>query len=87
MAALRTLVYENQRGWRYYWREGDAFAHLVRATPGAQDLRAECVALMTAGAPPRGSISCRWTPDLFQESEARLAAVYDAARGELRYMR
>jgi len=87
MAAPRVLVYENQRGWRYYWCEGDSFAHLLRATQGAQDLRAECAALATTGASPRGSISCRWTPDLFEEGGARLVATYDATRGELRLSR
>ena len=86
MAASRVLVYENQRGWRYYWCEGDAFAHLLR-TQFIQDLRTECAALATTGAPPRGSISCRWTPELFDESDAHLVASYDPARGELRYSR
>lgn len=87
MAAPRVLVYENQRGWRYYWREGDGFAHLLRATQGAQDLRADCAGLATTGAPPRGSISCRWTAALFDESDAHLVASYDPARGELRRSR
>ena len=58
MATPRVLIYENQRGWRYYWRERDAFAHVLR-TQRTSDLTAECAALAQQGRPPAGCLSCR----------------------------
>lgn len=87
MATPRVLIYENARGWRYFWREGDGFAHLLRAAQVSADLKADCVGLSAYGAPPPGSISCLWTPTLFAEGGAQLIAIYDPARSELRYQR
>lgn len=86
MAKPRVLVYEDRRGWRYYWREGDVFAHILRPQL-SRDLAADCVALAEYGTPPDGSVSSAWTSDLVDEGHVRLIAQYDKGHGGLRYQR
>ena len=81
MARPRVLIYADGRGWCYYWREGDEYAHMLRAQLSG-GLAVECAALDEQGVPPRGSIGCRWTPDLFDEERWRLVAIYE--KGQLR---
>lgn len=81
MARIRVLVYEDRRGWRYYWREGDAFAYMLRANMSG-DLTMDCFELAERDVAPQGSVGCRWTPDLFDEQRVRLVAVYE--KGHLR---
>lgn len=86
MAKPRILIYEDRRGWRYYWREGDVFAHMLRPQL-SRDLTTECVALAEHGTPPDGSVSSAWTAELVAEGRVRLIALYDTGRGELHYHR
>lgn len=79
MARSRVLVYEDPRGWRYYWREGDPFAYMLRAHMSG-DLQLECQRLEEYGTPPQGSVGCRWTPDLFDADRVRPLAVYEKGR-------
>lgn len=83
MARSRVMVYEDRRGWRYYWREGDPFAYMLRATMSA-DLARECFDLDELSVPPPGSVGCRWTPDLFDAERVRLLVLYE--KGRLRWM-
>jgi hypothetical protein len=82
VAGPRVLVYQDGRGWRYYWREGDDFAHLLRAQLST-NLALECQGLAEQATPPPGSIGTRWTPDLFDPERVQLVAVYD--RGHLQW--
>lgn len=79
MAKSRVYVYEDPRGWRYYWREGDPFAYMLRAQMSV-DLVEECVRLEEAGIAPQGSVGCRWTPGLFDEDGVRLLAICEKGR-------
>lgn len=79
MAQTRVLVYEDPRGWRYYWCEGDAFAYMLRAQL-SQQLASECERLEMYGEPPAGSVGCRWTPDLFDPSRVRHIATCENGR-------
>ncbi|HEY7850692.1 MAG TPA: hypothetical protein VIC27_11545 [Ktedonobacterales bacterium] len=83
MAQTRVVVYEDPRGWRYYWREGDAFAYMLRADL-SRDLAGECANLEARATPPPASVGCRWTPELFDDSLVRLIAIYE--HGRLRRM-
>ncbi|MGH2515888.1 MAG: hypothetical protein ACRDHP_09565 [Ktedonobacterales bacterium] len=83
MARTRVMVYEDRRGWRYYWREGDPFAYMLRAHMGA-DLAVECGNLDEHSTAPLGSVGCRWTSDLFDAERVRLLAIYE--KGRLRRM-
>lgn len=83
VARSRVMVYEDGRGWRYYWREGDQFAFMLRAQLSG-DLLVECAKLDESGTAPFGSVGCRWTPELFDAGRARLLAVFD--KGRLRWM-
>lgn len=76
MARQRVRIYQDDRGWRYYWREGDAFAYMLRAQFSA-DLTAECQNLDEREISPPGSIGTRWTPDLFTPDRVHLIAVYE----------
>ena len=79
MARQRVLVYQDGRGWHYYWREGDVFTYMLRAQLST-DLAAECQQLDEHGIAPRGSVGTRWTPDLFAPDRVRLIAVYEKGR-------
>lgn len=79
MARQRIMVYQDERGWRYYWREGDAFAYMLRARL-TSNLEADCQQLDERGAPPPGSVGTRWTPNLFAPDRVRLIATYDKGR-------
>lgn len=79
MAKSRVYVYEDLRGWRYYWREGDPYAYMSRA-PASVNLVEECQRLEEAGIAPPGSIGCRWTPGLFDEDGVRLLAICEKGR-------
>jgi hypothetical protein len=79
MARQRVLVYQDIRGWHYYWREGDVFAYMLRAQLNA-DLAAACQALGDHGLPPAGSVGTRWTPDLLASDQVRLIAIYEQGR-------
>lgn len=79
MAKSRVFVYQDLRGWRYYWREGDAFAYMLRANASV-DLVEECLQLERAGTPPDGSVGARWTPGLFDEDGVRLLAICEKGR-------
>lgn len=79
MAKSRVFVYEDLRGWRYYWREGDAFAYMLRANASV-DLVEECLRLEQMGTPPDGSVGCRWTQGLFDEDGVRLVVVCEKGR-------
>lgn len=81
MARQRVLVYQDGRGWHYFWREGDAFAYMLRAQLG-MDLAAVCQALDERGTAPPGSVGTRWTRDLLSPAHVRLIAVYE--KGHLR---
>jgi hypothetical protein len=73
------MVYQDGRGWRYYWREGDVFAYILRAQLSA-DLALECQRLAEHGTSPPGSIGTRWTLDLFDPSRVWLLAIFDRGR-------
>ena len=79
MARSRVMVYQDARGWSYYWREGDLFAYMLRAQLSI-DLVAECQQLDEHDIAPRGSVGTRWTPQLFAPDRVRLIAVYDKGR-------
>lgn len=79
MAKSRVFVYEDLRGWRYYWREGDDFAYMLRANVSVNMVE-ECMRLEEAGIAPPGSVGCRWSPGLFDEDGVRLLAVCEKGR-------
>lgn len=79
MARSRVMVYEDARGWRYYWREGDPFAYMLRASLSG-DLARVCSQLDEHGIAPPGSVGARWTPDLFDVARVRLLAIYEKER-------
>lgn len=79
VAKTRVYVYEDLRGWRYYWREGDPYAYMLRA-PASVNLVEECLRLEEAGVAPGGSVGCRWTPGLFDEDGVRLLAICEKGR-------
>ena len=73
------MVYEDRRGWRYYWREHDPFAYMLRAHMSG-DLALTCSLLDEHGVAPPGSVGCRWTPDLFDAERVRPLAIYENGR-------
>lgn len=79
MAASRVLIYADGRGWFYYWREGDEYAHMLR-TQLSSGMEVDCAALHAYGLAPQGSIGCRWTPDLFAQERWQLVAIYESGR-------
>ena len=79
VAKSRVYVYEDSRGWRYYWREGDPYAYMLRALASV-NLMDECLHLEETGIAPPGSVGCRWTAGLFDEEGVRLLAICEKGR-------